>query len=173
MANLWLKTQAGWTEPPEDDWRNAKPNKYGRSPEELHGNINHVDEYFQGSSTRPVPWRSASVKKTQHLWDKDAVSKALVNPTHELEDVDPRELRATQPSILRSAAQHYMEGGEHHQTGKTYEGGENLGNKHPIIFHDNDTGQRTICSGHHRAFAALAEGRPLRAKVVRGRRTPR
>lgn len=172
MANLWLKTQAGWTEPPEDDWRNAKPSKYGKSTEELHGNIHHVDEYFQGNSTRPVPWKQAAYKKTQHLWDKDAVSAMLKNPEHPLEDVDPRHLRASQPSLVRAAAKHYLDG-DHHKTGETYENSGNVGNKHPVVFHDNDTGERTILSGHHRAFRALAKGEPLRAKVVRGRRTPR
>lgn len=171
MANLWLKTQADWSEP-EEDWRNTRPNKFGKSPEELHGNIDHVDEYFQGNPTRPVPWKQAVVKKTQHLYDKDAVRKCLQNPDHPLEDVDPRELRASQPSVVRSAAQHYMTG-EHEKTGKTFENSGNVGNKHPVVFHDNDTGQRTLLSGHHRAFVALAQGRPLRAKVVRGRRTPR
>lgn len=172
MANLWTKVKAAWSEPDEDDWRNARPNKFGQKPHELYGNIGHVDEFFQGNSTRPVPWPQAQYKKTQHLYDKDAVSKALRDPDHELEDVDPRDLQASQSSVVRSAAQHYLDG-DHHKTGQTYEGGANLGNKHPVIFHDNDTGKRTILSGHHRAFAALAEGRPLRAKVVRGRRTPR
>lgn len=175
MSTLWATAadRPKWTEPDEDDWRNAKPNKYGKKPHELYGNIGHVDEYFQGSSTRPTPWPSAPQKKTQHLWDKDAVSAMLKNPSHPLEDVDPRELQSSQPSIVRSGAQHYMAGGDHHKTGKTFEASQNEGNKHPVVFHDNDTGKKTILSGHHRAFAALAEGRPLRAKVVRGRRTPR
>lgn len=167
MSNLWPKV-AAWSEPEDVD----RPNKYGKSPAELYGNIGHVDEYFQGHPTRPVPWKHAAVKKTQHLWDKDAVTAALKNPDHPLEDVDPRELLASQPSVVRSAAQHYMSG-EHEKTGKTFETGSNVGNKHPVIFHDNDTDQKTILSGHHRAFVALAEGRPLRARVVRGRRTPR
>lgn len=171
MTTLWPRI-AEWSEPPEDDWRNARPNKFSKDPDSLHGNIHHVDEYFQGHSTRPVPWKQAPVKKTQHLYDKDAVSKALRDPDHHLEEVDPRDLQASQPSVVRAAAQHYMEG-EHHKTGKTYEDSSNLGNKHPVVFHDNDTGTRTILSGHHRAFAALAKGEPLLAKVVRGRRTPR
>lgn len=172
MSTLW-PTVAGWSEPEEDDWRNARPNKFvSNQPEKLYGQIHHVDEYFQGNSTRPVPWKQASVKKTQHLYDKEGVSKALRDPEHPLEEVDPRHLLASQPSVVRSAAQHYMDG-EHHKTGKTFENSENLGNKHPVIFHDNDHGTMTILSGHHRAFTALAQGRPLMAKVVRGRRTPR
>lgn len=170
MTTLW-PTVAGWSEP-EDDWRNAKPNKYGKSPAELHGNVGHVDEYFQGNSTRPVPWPASPVSKTHHLYDKEGVRKALSDPDHPLEDVDPRELHASQPSVVRAALSHYL-GDEHKKTGKTFEASGNVGNKHPVVFHDTETGRKTILSGHHRAFAALAQGRPLRARVVRGVRTPR
>jgi hypothetical protein len=174
MTTLWVNAadRPKWVEPEEDDWRNARPNKYSQDPHKLYGQINHVDEYFGGHSTRPTPWKQAPTKKTQHQYDKDAVKACLQNPDHPLEDVDPRELRSTQPSIVRAAAQHYLSG-EHERTGATFEAGGNIGNKHPVVFHDNDTGERTILTGHHRAFAALAEGRPLRARLVRGRKTPR
>lgn len=169
MSLLW--TEAGWSEPDEDDWRNAKPNKFGKKPAELYGNVSDVDEYFQGASTRPTPWPQAARHKHLHDYDKDAVGAMLRKPPV-LEDVDPRVLHSTQPSIVRAAAQHYLTD-EHAKTGKTYEAGHNVGNSHPVVFIDTATGEHRILSGHHRATAALFQGRPLRARVVRGIRPPR
>lgn len=169
MSLTWPKV-AGWTEPEEDDWRNARPNKFGKSPEELYGNVDHPDEYFQGAPTRPTPWKQRNRSKHLHDWDREAVTEALSKPPV-LQEVDPRILKSSQPSITREALTHYM--GKSPGDDEPYADKEQAGNRHPVVFHDLTSGDHVILSGHHRAAKALFAGHPLRARVVAGRRTPR
>lgn len=169
MSTLWPHL-AGWTEPDEDDWRNAKPNKFGKSPAELYGNVKDVDEYFQGAPSRPTPWKQQGQYKHLHSWDKDAVSSALSKPPV-LEDVDPRILRSTQASIIRPALKHYTD--QAPGDDQTFADHDQAGNRHPVVFHDTDRDEHVLLSGHHRAAKALFAGHPLRARVIHGRRTPR
>lgn len=164
MSLLW--TGAAWTEPDE-----IHATKYGQKPEHLYGNVHHADEYFGGSPTRPVPWRQQSRSKHLHDYDKAKVRECLTNPEHPIEDADPRTLKASQPSVVRAAAQHYLTG-EHEKTGDTFGDKGNLGNKTPVVY-EHENGDRVILSGHHRALKALFHGHPLRARVVRGGRPPR
>lgn len=168
MSTLWPAI-AAWSEPSED-WRDAKPNKFGKSPKELYGNVKDADEYFQGSSSRPVPWPQQSRSKHLHDYDKAAVHDVLRRPA-KLEDVDPRNLKASQPSIIRSALKHYQDP-KNTETNTTFESGHNVGNAYPVVY-EHENGDQVILSGHHRAAKALFAGHPLRARIVRGGRPPR
>jgi len=83
-----------------------------------------------------------------------------------VEDVDPRKLSATQPSVILPGVQHYM-AGRYEVTGETYEPGLSIGNKTPIIY-VRDGSEAMILAGHHRSTAALLHGETVRAIVVRG-----
>jgi ribosomal protein S18 acetylase RimI-like enzyme len=119
-------------------------------------------------SSAMTPWAAAGQSKERKSYDEDLVARSITHP-HEfpVEDVDPRDLRATQPKVIRAGVQHYM----NNSSGKTYgedNGGDRrLGNDMPRIYHRED-GQKIILSGHHRAAAALLKGEPLRAIVIRG-----
>jgi hypothetical protein len=170
MTLLWHRI-AAWSEPDEDDWRSARPNKFSKDPHKVYGQINHVDEYFQGHATRPTPWREQSRSTKLQDYDHEAVKKVL-REKPVLEDVDPRILKSSQPSITRAGVSHYLSDGDHAKTGRTFADHGNVGNAHPVVYvHDN--GDHVLLSGHHRAAAALFEGRPLRARIVRGGRPPR
>lgn len=134
-----------------------------------------VDRMFPGGAreTSP-PWPRAGSYKDIKDYDEGLVSQTLQRPP-QLQDVDPRNLHSTQPGIIRAAVDHYS-GPEYHETGQTFERrGGNEGNRFPVIYrreahpraYSNEP-QNLILSGHHRAAAALAEGRPLRAVVVEG-----
>lgn len=119
-------------------------------------------------STSPAPWPAAGQRKDRKSYDEELVGRSITHP-HEfpIEEVDPRDLRATQPKVMRAGVQHYM----NNPSGKTYgedNGGDHrLGNDIPRIYHRED-GQKLILAGHHRAAAALAKGEKLRAMVIHG-----
>ena len=151
---------------------NLWPGVVASKADDLYGKVDDVDDYFQGHPTRPLPWSSVHGRgtKTHRPYDRAKVKEALQQPPT-LEDVDPRTLHGTQPSITRVATQHYMQG-DHHETGETYADQGNVGNAHPVIY-QRDDGVNLILSGHHRAAKALFKGHPLRARVVRGGMEPR
>jgi hypothetical protein len=168
MSLLWTEAVAE----PDDDWRSARPQMFGRKPSELYGKVGDVDDYFNGASTRPTPWQQQGRSKSLQDYDHDVVKKMLQDPSHPLTDVDPRILRSSQPAITRGGVKHYLSDGEHAKTGETFADKGNAGNVHPVVYvHEN--GDHVLLSGHHRATAALFEGRPLRARVVHGGRPPR
>lgn len=125
------------------------------------------------SPVRPTPWGQAGHLKDRERWDKSIVREALIRPP-QLQEVDPVDLLATQPNILRHHVGHYLTG-KYERTGRTAESGENVGNRFPMVYRrepnplNPESGvQNLILSGHHRAAAALVQGRPLRAIVVEG-----
>lgn len=124
-------------------------------------NLNTV--FGETSQTAPAPWPSAGKTKKGTPWDREAVADALRRPP-ELSDVDPRNLHATQPSVVRHHAEYYT-GGEYERTGATAADQGNVGNQYPVVYRSPD-GRNLLLSGHHRATAALVQGRPLRARVV-------
>lgn len=87
----------------------------------------------------------------------------------ELDEIDPRTLMSSQPSITAAGVEHYL-GPEYKTTGRTFAdpGG---GNHFPTVYEASNphSGQaeRTILGGHHRATASLLEGAPLRGILVR------
>jgi hypothetical protein len=86
-------------------------------------------------------------------------------------DVDPRRLKATQPSVTRAGVEYYM-GEAHRRTGETFADRMSSGNRYPVIYSRTHpvTGRvdDMILSGHHRATAALLSGQFLRARYVEG-----
>lgn len=171
MSLLWKEAWSP-SDDDEDDWRNARPQLVGRHPKDLYGKVSDPDDYFHHHPTRPTPWKEQGRSTTLQDYDHDKVKQMLQNPEHPLEDVDPRNLRSSQGSVTREGVKHYMSSGDHAKTGKTFADQGNPGNAHPVVY-EHENGDRVLLSGHHRATAALFEGRPLRAKVVRGGRPPR
>jgi hypothetical protein len=125
-----------------------------------------IDRMFipGGSGVRAAPWPRAPRSKTGRLYDPDLVRNELKKPP-KLEEVDPRLLYSTQPSILRTHVAYYM-GDEYKRTGRTSADQDNAGNAFPTIY-VNKKGQHLILSGHHRAAAALAKGEALEARIIR------
>jgi hypothetical protein len=144
------------------------------NPDQFWG-ANDVDALFKGGIKTPVPFDSATRLKKRASYDPSIVQDALIRerrvPGTGVEDVDPRILRATQPSVLRPGVMHYMSG-DYERTGRTYADQGKLGNDVPVVYRRNDpernTSQAVLLSGHHRATAALLRGQPLRAIVVDG-----
>jgi GNAT superfamily N-acetyltransferase len=118
-------------------------------------------------SVAAVPWQQAGMRKDRKTYDENLVARSITHP-HEfpIEDVDPRDLRATQPKVIRAGVKHYMENPER-TYGEDNGGDRRLGNDVPRIYHRED-GQKIILSGHHRAAAALLKGEPLKAMVIHG-----
>jgi hypothetical protein len=134
------------------------------TPHDLYGS-NDVDKFFGDRLTSPTPFQSAGRVKSHKDYDESLVARSITHP-HEfpIQDVDPRELRATQASVTKDGVSHYMRGGSEY--GKQ-NGDHRLGNDVPRIYHRED-GQKLILSGHHRATAALLKGEPLKAIVIKG-----
>jgi hypothetical protein len=170
---------------------------YGRGVEHM---------FPQEASTAPTPWPTAHRYRDTRPYDEERVRQTLMAPP-QLQEIDPRNLHSTQPSITRSGVEYYSNppmraireqytsafprstadptgvataGASSYQlTGRTYEEtkgmGTNEGNRFPVIYrreadpraYSNEP-QNLILSGHHRAAAALAAGRPLRARIVEG-----
>jgi len=56
---------------------------------------------------------------------------------------------------------------EYEQTGETYADKDNIGNQMPVVYNKSN-GQNVLLSGHHRAQAALLQGRQFDARQVYG-----
>lgn len=121
---------------------------------------------IDGSPTKVVPWKVQGRRRDVQDYDGALVREALLNPP-ELQLIDPRGLRATQPNITRSGVDYYFNDESYRLTGKTHEHGEKLGNRYPFIYLRED-GEALILAGHHRAAAALLKGEPLEAIVISG-----
>jgi len=119
---------------------------------------------FKGRAWTGAPWPGAGKMKDQSHFNRELIHHALSQPP-ELEDVDPRPLRATQPNIIREHVNYYM-GKNYEHTGRTSADPHNVGNMFPTIYvRPND--RWDILSGHHRATASLLKGEALRARVIR------
>lgn len=134
--------------------------------EALYGS-NDIDSLFHGGVVTTVPFPPAGRSTKREDYDHDLVRDTIANPDHHhMADVDPRELRATQPTVTRAGIQHYL-GSDYEHHGTTYADMDNAGNRRPVVYHRED-GQKLILSGHHRAVAALIQGKPLQAVNVHG-----
>jgi hypothetical protein len=127
-----------------------------------------IDKMFPGGApTTIVPWEQAGGRKDRQNYDPERVQNVLRKPQeHELVDIDPRNLKATQPSITRAGVKHYTSG-EYEQTGKTFANQDQAGNQYPMVYHREDNDQ-LLLSGHHRAAAALLQGRQFKGYLVKG-----
>lgn len=114
-------------------------------------------------SVTTVPFPSASRRKGQRLFDRRAVASKLSQPV-ELSKFDPRTLHASQSGVTRDGVAYYLTP-EYATTGRTYADMEKPGNRFPVIYRQ-PSGQLVILSGHHRAVAALVQGRPLDGILV-------
>jgi hypothetical protein len=134
----------------------------------------HIDRMFpDGAPTTMVPWPQMGRRKDREDYDRGLVHGELSKPPNELalRPVDPRGLHATQPSILRQHVQHYL-GDEYELHGRTSADQHMAGNAHPVVYRraglDGAASQDIILSGHHRAAAALLQGKELHARLIEG-----
>lgn len=130
------------------------------------------NQMFPGETSEALaPWQGAGGLKHRQPYEQPKVSAALRQPESSLVDVDPRNLKATQPSVTRAGVDYYM-GSEHRRTGRTWKDQADPGNRYPVIYGRTHpvTGavDNLILSGHHRATAALLSGQFLRARYVEG-----
>jgi hypothetical protein len=118
-----------------------------------------------------VPWQQAARSKTHQDYDADLVRKTLSSPP-ELTDIDPRNLRSTQPKITRAGVDYYMRE-DYRATGRTFADQHNVGNQFPTVYRrprmaDPSQTEDVLLSGHHRATADLLKGRPTRGRLIEG-----
>ena len=135
--------------------------------ERAHGS-NNLDSLFpDGAPTTAIPLPAYNRRREI---DRAAVRTTLSSaPTDDqFVDVDTRQLSASQPNVTRGGVKHYLPGGEHETTGRTFADHDNVGNKHPVVYDRDDGSERVLLSGHHRAVAAMIAGRPLRMRRVSG-----
>ena len=123
-----------------------------------------------GTTTPPFPAAGHQIREMQQPAlgaRQELVHKVLQSPVS-LTDVNPRELRSSQPGITREGVAHYLRGRQWEHEGATYADKNNIGNKFPVVYHRARDSAQILLSGHHRATAALMRGTPLRARVVEG-----
>jgi len=124
-----------------------------------------IDAVFpEGRGRRLVPWPAAGSTKAERRRRPQACT-ALVTGPPRLADLDPRTLFASQPYVLRHHVEHYLTG-LWERNGTTSANQAEAANRYPLV-HVDDAGHHIIFGGHHRATAALLEGRALRARIVR------
>lgn len=124
---------------------------------------------FGDAPTTSTPWRQAPRSKKAPLYDKSLVNQALSNPEtfNNLSEIDPRTLWSTQPSIVRSGVQHYMD--QAPGSAASFADTSNVGNRHPVVY-TNSRGHNILLSGHHRATVSLLNGQPLQAVHIQEQR---
>src|SRR4051812_23501046 len=126
--------------------------------------VGSSEPLFKGFPKTPAPWPSAGRLKKGSPYDLDLIHASLQGGPN-MEEVDPRFLHATQPSVLQEHVNYYM-GGEYSRTGTTArDQGLNI-NQVPRLYIRGD-GRTDILSGHHRATASLLQGGQFRAHIIR------
>lgn len=124
-----------------------------------------------------TPWGQAGRRKDRQDYDPDLVQGAISSPTTDVTDIDPRHLRATQPMVTRGGVQHYMESDDWQQGGQTYADQNNPGNRVPVVYSRQNEFrtedwqpeyEHLLLSGHHRAGAALLQGKQFPARHIIG-----
>jgi len=133
----------------------------GFLPDALFG-IGDLGEVFGDHAKVLLPWPAAPRLKRVPLLTAE-VEAALRRPPVVC-DVDPRLLHATQPWVVHQHAAYYRTG-EWERTGRPSADRSRGANRWPLVSRDC-AGRLVLLGGHHRALAALVEGRPLRARVV-------
>ena len=117
------------------------------------------DRLFAGAAKVVCPFPRAVGRKHR---TSDEVRPALDGPVH-LSLVDPRDLWSSQGWVLRQHVDYYTTG-EWERSGRTSADQGKASNLYPVVVIDH-LGRQVIKAGHHRATAALLEGRPLLARV--------
>lgn len=143
---------------------------YGEGEHALHA-LTHTQDYGAGGveyhprNTTPVPWPQAHPHSIVRQLDPKVRGSWGSAP---MEEVDPRSLHASQPSLTSTGLEHYFGAKDFDQLHDTTRGASNL---HPIVYHlerPRQEAMNVLLSGHHRAATALMRGNPLKALVVRG-----
>jgi hypothetical protein len=123
-----------------------------------------IDQMFPGSGfTTTTPWPRGDRVRHGQAYDHDAVSELVRHPV-ELVDLDSRDLRCSQPSLVREHVAYYLTG-RWEFSGRTSADQHAEHNRFPLIV-NNHAGRSLILAGHHRTAAALIGGRPVRARVA-------
>lgn len=122
---------------------------------------------FGRAQVTPAPWPGAGRRKDGSHHNRELIKQEMSKPPV-VEDIDPRYLHATQPSVVREHVDSYMGAGgdEYRKTGKTVADQDNPGNQWPTVYERRD-GRRDILSGHHRATTALLRGEALKGRIIR------
>lgn len=136
-------------------------------PQRLYGAGTSSALFRGGSPIVPAPWDRGPRFKKFPSYDAEAVTEMLKRPPV-LEEMDPRNLHASQPSVTQPGVNYYLEDENYWKTGETYADKNNVGNRYPVVYSDV-RGRNIILSGHHRATAALLRGTPLVTRRVQGR----
>lgn len=129
----------------------------------------------EGKEIASTPWAMAGRRKDRRDYDQALVRDALASPAR-LTDIDPRILRSTQPNVTRGGVEYYM-GDEYNRTGRTFADQGNVGNAFPVVYSRRNEfrtaewqpeEEHLLLSGHHRATAALLQGRQFQARHIQG-----
>lgn len=118
-----------------------------------------VSAAFGEADIETTPWPSAARLKDGSQWDQEMINEAVRQPG-ETQMIDPRYLHATQPRIVRTHAQRYMDNPD--SAPATPE----ASNQRVYVYERAD-GRRDLLTGHHRALRALLRGEPLQAVVIK------
>ena len=125
-------------------------------------------EGSSGKTTPPFP--AAGRDKYRMPYDQDLVHKSL-RGTPRTEQIDPTTLHSTQSSVTRAGVAHYMDPGNR-ASGRLFADQHEPGNQWPVVYsrHEGEGREPThmLLSGHHRATAALLEGRQFTGIRVEG-----
>lgn len=119
---------------------------------------------FKGFPKVPAPWPRAGRRKSGSPYDLDLIHESLRGGPN-MEDVDPRFLHATQPSVLMEHVNYYL-GRDYQLTGRTARDQAVNVNQVPRLYVRPDD-RIDILSGHHRATASLLHGGQFKAHVIR------
>lgn len=137
-----------------------------------------IDKVFPGGGEiASTPWKMASKSKTHQDYDPAVVQEALRKQPPTLTDIDTRDLKSTQPMVTRQGVEYYQ-GDKYALTGDTYADKSNVGNRFPVAYKrptmaDPTQTETVLLSGHHRATAALLNGKPIKGILLEGGRPPR
>jgi len=138
------------------------PDIFTNSPSRMYG-CDDLDAVFGDTDMALCPWeRAGRLKKGDPILESN--TDAVLDSPIWLSLVDPRRLWASQPWVLRTHAAYYRTG-EWERTGVTSADRHVEANRFPVIVPDR-LDRLIIRTGHHRALAALIEGRPLLCRLA-------
>ena len=125
-------------------------------------------EGSSGKTTPPFP--AAGRRKSQMPYDQDLVHKTLAgSPVPEA--IDPRTVSSTQSWVTRAGVAHYMDEGNRTK-GVLFGDAHEPGNQTPVVYSRKECEDcpetHMLLTGHHRATAALLQGRQFTGIRVRG-----
>lgn len=123
-----------------------------------------VAAVFGDSELRVAPWSTASRTRKAPLYEQHELTALLDGPPR-LTRLDPRVLLATQTWVLATHVGYYLTG-QWERSGTTSADRDRFHNRYPLV-HVDVNGRHILLAGHHRSMAALIEGRPVLARMLR------